>query len=114
MVSYARRDTGEKGTFLRKSAGEDVKPFCSRSQKEMRDRARQRMRSSIATIPIARLISGKVAAFRLVRRGGVRKKIEETANIKILGSPYEKEEYHGKCLACGRETDTVVYAARAM
>src|SRR5690606_26511329 len=34
VVSYARRDTGEKGTFLRKSAGEDVEALLLKISKE--------------------------------------------------------------------------------
>ncbi len=114
VVSYARRDTGEKGTVLRKSVGEDVEALLHKIALDMRERARQRMESSITTIDSLENVPDKWLRFGWCGTEECGKKIEETADIKILGSPYTKEEFHGKCLACGKETDTVVYAARAM
>ena len=42
------------------------------------------------------------------------KAIEEKTGLKILGTPYIHEEFHGKCAGCGKDTDIVVYSARAM
>ena len=41
-------------------------------------------------------------------------KFEDDNDIKILGTPYIPEEYKGKCIICGKETDTPAYAARTM
>jgi len=32
----------------------------------------------------------------------------------MLGSPYNKEDYHGRCIVCGKEVDKPTYAARSM
>ena len=41
-------------------------------------------------------------------------RFEDDNDIKILGTPYLHEEYNGKCIVCGKETDTPAYAARTM
>lgn len=38
--------------------------------------------------------------------------IEEKLDMKTLGAPVEKEKFKGKCGACGKDTDIVVYMAR--
>jgi len=41
-------------------------------------------------------------------------KFEDTTGFKVLGRPYHKEEFKGKCIVCGKETDTPAYAAHTM
>ena len=42
------------------------------------------------------------------------RKFEERTGLKMLGSPYNKEEYHGKCIVCGKAVERPTYAARSM
>ena len=41
-------------------------------------------------------------------------RFEERTGLKMLGTPYLKEEYRGRCVVCGREVDRAAYAARSM
>jgi len=114
VVSYARRDISEKGTFSRKNVAESVSTLLAVISDDMRDKARERMDSSITTIDSLDNIPEKWLRFGWCGTEECGKEIEEAADIKILGSPYDKEEFDGKCLACGKDTNIVVYAARAM
>ncbi len=114
VVSFARRDTGEKGTMLRSNIAKDVEAMLLKISKDMRAKAQQLMDSSVTTIESLDNIPKKWVRFGWCGSEECGQKIEETADIKILGTPYSGEKFHGKCLACGQETDIVVYAARAM
>jgi len=39
---------------------------------------------------------------------------EERTGLKLLGTPYQKEDYQGKCLVCGKPVDRPTYASRSM
>ncbi len=38
--------------------------------------------------------------------------MEDATGLSTLGTPVPEESIRGTCVACGAETDTVVYAAR--
>jgi len=40
--------------------------------------------------------------------------LEQKTELKLLGTPYVHEEFHGKCIVCGKDTDTVAYASKSM
>jgi prolyl-tRNA synthetase len=114
VVSFARRDDGTKGTFPRAELVGEVNTLLSKISATMLEKAQTKMFSSITTIDSLNDLPEKWLRFGWCGGEECGHKIEEKAEIKILGSPYNKEEFHGKCLACGQETDIVVYAARAM
>ncbi len=116
MVAYARRDDGRKGGFARPEVAAEVRSMLDLIAKDMRAKAQRFMDESVVTVESLDLdeVSEKWLRFGWCGEQGCGRKIEERTELKILGSPYVKEEFRGKCLGCGQETDTVVYAARAM
>ena len=114
VVSFARRDTGGKGTFKRDQAAQEVRSLLSLISTDMRKKATDAMRSSIITVDTLEKIPEKILRFGWCGAEDCGRKIEATTELKILGTPYIQEEFHGKCLGCGKDTGTVVYAARAM
>jgi prolyl-tRNA synthetase len=116
VVAYARRDDGKKGSFDRTQVVEGVRTMLEQIARDMRSKARQFMDSSIITVEDLdfREVPEKWLRFGWCGEQECGKKVEERTELKILGSPYSKEEFQGKCLGCGKETDKVVYAARAM
>ena len=115
-VAYARRDDGKKGSFSRPGVVDEVRSMLDQIATDMRAKAQKFMEGSIVTVDHLDLkeIPEKWLRFGWCGEQECGRKIEEKTELKILGSPYTKEEFHGKCLGCGKETDTVVYAARAM
>lgn len=114
VVAFARRDTGEKGSLPRGDVADKVKGILASIALDMRTKAQKRMDESITTIHSMENVPEKWVRFGWCGSEECGRKVEETTELKILGTPYTKEEFHGKCLGCGKETDTVVYAARAM
>jgi len=116
VVSYARRDDGRKGSFDRSKVVDEVRSMLDLIAKDMRARAQKFLDGSIMDVDNMdfKEVPEKWLRFGWCGEQECGRKIEERTELKILGTPYVKEEFHGKCLCCGKETDTVVYAARAM
>jgi prolyl-tRNA synthetase len=116
VVAYARRDDGKKGSFARSDVVPEVRAMLDTIAVDMRAKAQKFLDESIITVESLDLkeIPEKWLRFGWCGEQECGRKIEERTELKILGSPYNKEEFHGKCLGCGKDTDTVVYARRAM
>jgi len=116
VVAYARRDDGKKGSFARADAVAGARDMLDQIALDMRSKAQKFMDDSIITVDSLELkeVPEKWLRFGWCGEQECGRRIEERTELKILGSPYAKEEFHGKCLGCGKDTDTVVYAARAM
>jgi prolyl-tRNA synthetase len=116
VVAYARRDDGKKGSFPRAEVASGVRTTLESIEADMRAKAQAFMDASIISVDSLEFkeVPEKWLRFGWCGELECGKKVEERTELKILGTPYVKEEFHGKCLGCGKETDTVVYAARAM
>jgi prolyl-tRNA synthetase len=114
VVAFARRNDGQKGPFTRAAAADEVKASLAQIAQDMRAKATEFMKSNIITVESLDSVPEKMLRFGWCGDEECGKRIEEKSELKILGSPYAKEEFHGKCIGCGKDTDMVVYAARAM
>ena len=81
---------------------------------EMLESAQKRMKESYVTITSLDNIPGKTIRFGWCGDEACGHAVEQKTELKLLGTPYEHEEFHGKCIGCGKETDTVAYASKAM
>jgi prolyl-tRNA synthetase len=113
-VCFAVRHDGSKGSFLRASAVDDVRAKLLRIMEEMNQSAWKRLSTAVATIESLQDPPKKILRFGWCGSEECGREIETRTELKILGTPYQKEEFHGKCLVCGKETDKATYAARAM
>jgi prolyl-tRNA synthetase len=116
VVAFARRDDGKKGSFERANLIDGIRSTLDQIAKDMRSKATEFMDRSIISIDNLEFkeVPEKWLRFGWCGEQECGKKVEERTELKILGTPYIKEEFHGKCIGCGKDTDTVVYAARAM
>jgi len=114
VVTYSRRDLGERGSFAREDLVDSVRSLLEEVAVELRRRAKEKMETSVETIESLDDIPKKILRMGWCGSEECGRKIEETTELSILGTPYTSEEYEGRCVACGKETKTVVYAARAM
>jgi prolyl-tRNA synthetase len=116
VVAFARRDDGKKGSFPRADVLGEVRSTLDKIAVDMRVKAKSFMDTSIMSVDSLEFkeVPEKWLRFGWCGEQECGKTVEERTELKILGTPYAKEEFHGKCLGCGKETDNVVYAARAM
>ena len=115
VVSFFRRDTAEKGTISVENLIPGVQLILDDISDNMFNRAneiqKQRMQDidSMENIP-----EDKILRFGWCGCDECGHKFEDTTGFKILGRPYFKEEFKGKCIVCGKDTDTPAYAAHTM
>ena len=116
VVTFARRDTGEKGTISVDSIGEGVKLVLNMISSSLLEKAKKSQMSKLQDIDsLSDIPEGKVLRFGWCGCEECGHKFEDTYELKILGNPYGRsEKFTGKCIICGKETDRAVLAARTM
>jgi prolyl-tRNA synthetase len=113
-VCFAVRNDGVKGSFLRATAIDDVRSKLQEIMKVMNENAWKRLSTAVATIDTLENPPKKILRFGWCGEEPCGREIETRTELKILGTPYIKEEFHARCVVCGKETDKPTYAARAM
>ncbi|NLL95373.1 MAG: proline--tRNA ligase [Thermoplasmatales archaeon] len=114
VVTFARRDTGEKGTMAADSVVGGVELLMEAISESMREKAWEFQRASVVDIADMGDLPESIVRFGWCGSEGCGLEFEETTELKMLGTPYPGEEYDGKCLVCGKPTKTAAYAARTM
>ena len=121
VVTFARRDTGEKGTIDAGTLVAGVKLILDDIMESMNEKAWKFQREAITDLKTIDDIpkDEEDTKLRIYRFGWCGcpecgHKFEDDNDIKILGTPYIPEDYKGKCIICGKETTAPAYAARTM
>jgi prolyl-tRNA synthetase, family I len=115
VVTFARRDNGEKGTIDLQSVGSGAELILDMISSSMLEKAKDIQMShvhdadSLTDIPEDKII--RLGWCGCEECGH---KFEEATELKILGVTYLPEEYKGKCIICGKSVDKPTYAARTM
>jgi prolyl-tRNA synthetase len=113
-VSYAVRFDGTKGTFPRGGSIEPVRSLLAKISVDMMASAHKRMETAVADIDNLDNLPKKMLRFGWCGAEDCGQAIETKTELTLLGTPYSKEVFHGKCIMCGKQTDIVAYAARSM
>ena len=116
VVTFARRDTGEKGTMDLSTVAEGAKLVLRTIAESMLAKATEIQQShsqeidSMDEVPDAKIL--KLGWCGCEECGHA---FEDKFDIKILGHPFRKtEDYKGKCIVCGKPADKYVLAAHTM
>jgi prolyl-tRNA synthetase len=113
-VAYARRDTGGKGALDRSAIVPQVHEVLRAIAVDMRARAATASGAAIQDLDSLDRVPEKVVRFGWCGEEECGHRFEERTGLKMLGTPYLKEGYRGRCVVCGREVDRAAYAARSM
>lgn len=115
----ARRDTGDKSTVSLKEVAAQVPDLLDTIQEEMLDRAKQHLEDHISEASsleeLVKILDEK-GGFVKAPWGGTEldeKKIQEKTKATIRVVSEDKLSVPQPCIFTGKETDTVVYFARA-
>jgi len=118
VVTFARRDNGEKGTMAMDSLVQGVSLILDVIAQNMLDKATKYQQDFVKEISTLKGLEsvpdGQILKFGWCGSPDCGHKFEEKYDMKILGSPYIKENWAGKCIECGKEGAKPVYAARTM
>ena len=115
VVSFCRRDTGEKGTISSDSVEPGVKMLLDVISESMLAKAEEVQKSRVQDIDsLEGIPEDKILRFGWCGSAECGHKFEDEHGFKILGTPYVPEPFHGRCIICGAETDKPAYAAHTM
>ena len=116
VVTFARRDTGEKGTIDLDSVGQGVEMILKMISSSLLEKAKAVQMSKLQEIgSVENIPEGRILKFGWCGCEECGHKFEDANDLKILGTPYPREEgYSGKCIICGKETKQYTLAARTM
>ncbi len=115
VVSFYRRDTGEKGVVVLENLILGIQMVLDDISDTMFARANEIQKQRTQDIDsLENIPEDKILRFGWCGCDECGHKFEDTTGFKILGKPYHREEFRGKCIMCGRETDTPAYAAHTM
>jgi prolyl-tRNA synthetase len=114
VVTFARRDTGQKKEVERENLILRIKETLGEIADNLEKRAYELLKENII---LATSLEEAKDANGIVRIGWCGEEscgleMEESTDMKVLGTPVEKEEFNGQCLICGKPTEIVAYMAK--
>ncbi len=113
-VTFVRRDNGAKSLHDRAKAVDEAKAMLARITSEMLSGAQTVMEDGTVTLSSLESLPEKVIRTGWCGSEECGREIEARSNRNILGTPVEDEHFSGKCIICGKHTDSPVYLANAM
>ncbi|MBP6021222.1 MAG: proline--tRNA ligase [Candidatus Methanomethylophilaceae archaeon] len=116
VVTFVRRDNGEKGTIDADSVAEGSKLMLRLIADSMLAKAKQIQESHIQDISSADNVpEDKILRFGWCGSPECGHAFEDKFDIKLLGHAYRPESaFSGKCIVCGKHADKQVLAAHTM
>lgn len=113
-VTLVRRDTGDKKLIGHEDLIQEIKREFDEMQEEMYEMSRKMLEDNIEEVSdISEITEEKVYKIGWCGEHSCGEEIEETTDRSILGTLYDGEEYSGRCIMCGKETDKVVYLCKS-
>ena len=115
VVTFARRDNGEKGTIDLQSVGSGAGLILDMISRSMLEKAKDIQMSHVHDADsLTNIPEDKIIRLGWCGCEECGHKFEETTELKMLGTTYLSEEYKGKCIICGKPVNKPTYAARTM
>ena len=114
VVTFSRRDQGIRGTFRREELSDRVRSLLGEVSDELRKKAEAQLETAVETIESLDDFPKKILRMGWCGSEECGREIEVTTDLNLLGTPYNSENYTGRCIVCGKETSQVVYVAWAM
>jgi prolyl-tRNA synthetase len=114
VVTFARRDTGQKEEVDRNDLISQVNEILKAISSNLWEKASQIINESIISatnIEEARDFAG-IVKVGWCGEEGCGLEIEESTEMKVLGTPAVKEDFNGQCVICSKPTEIVAYLAK--
>jgi prolyl-tRNA synthetase len=114
VITFARRDSKEKKEVERDKLVESVGSTLDEISNNLWESALKILSESTITANTPDEITETADIVRVgwCEREDCGLQIEEMTQMKVLGTPIEKEEFSGGCFVCGAPTETVAYLSK--
>ncbi|MDR3283379.1 MAG: proline--tRNA ligase [Candidatus Methanoplasma sp.] len=114
VVTFARRDNGEKGTMDASSVPAGVDLVLNSISESLLCKAEKIQQSHIQDIEsLDDIPEDKILRFGWCGCEECGHKFEDARDLKILGTPFRPEKFDGSCIICGKPAKPA-FAARTM
>ena len=118
VVTFARRDNGQKGTLGMDSLVSGTKLILDQISADMLAAAKERQNGFIDELTtmdgLDSIADGRIVKICWCGNPECGHKFEDKYDIKILGTPFKPENITGKCIVCGKDGSKPAYAARTL
>ncbi len=111
-VTAVRPDTGEKATVPKVDLAAGLSKILDRMQADLLEKSQQALEEGITIASDYSEAGRAITRFGWCGEEACGHEMEDATGLSTLGTPVPEESIRGTCVACGAETDTVVYAAR--
>jgi prolyl-tRNA synthetase len=112
VVTFARRDTGEKVPVPEADMLPKTKELLSSIQDALYAKAREVLSTSINEITDISQVKAGINVMGWCGEEECGKKIEQATEMAVLGEPVELEPLDRNCIICGKPTKKTIYVAR--
>lgn len=116
MVTYVRRDTGEKGTISVGDLADGVKLVMKMISQSMYEKAaveRKKFIREMDSMDVDSIPDGNIISLGWCGNPECGHRFEDKYDMKILGTVYRPDKWKGRCIVCGKEGKHA-YAARTL
>jgi len=113
-VTAVRRDTGEKFKISIPVLGRKLSSVLADISLSILEKAKDEVSRMEFEVDSPENIRDGYNRMHWCGEEGCGRKIEERSGASLLGTPVGEEAAHGKCVICGRDSDTVAIVARTM
>ena len=114
VVTFARRDNGEKTLIERERVTDEARETLARIAADMLERAQKTMDADTVAVDSLENLPEKFIRAGWCGDEDCGHSIENRTDRNIIGTPVDDEGFDGACVVCGKPTRTSVYIARAM
>lgn len=114
LITFARRNDGEKGTFPSIDATNQVQLILDSISESLYRVAWEKQRSAVQDVDSLENPPEKILRFGWCGGEDCGHHVEDHFDLTLLGTPYTNEGFDGKCIVCGKATRVAGYAARSM
>ncbi|MFW6040690.1 MAG: proline--tRNA ligase [Thermoplasmatota archaeon] len=112
-ITMVRRDTGEKSTIKFEELIMEIESIFETIQKDMYRKANEFLQENIVDASdYSEINQEKVYRIGWCGSYACGEDIEINTDRDILGTLYKREDYSGKCICCGKGTDTAAYLCK--
>ena len=114
VVTFARRDNGEKTLIERERVTDEARETLARIAADMLERAQKTMDADTVAVDSLENLPEKFIRAGWCGGEDCGHSIENRTDRNMIGTPVDDEGFDGACVVCGKPTRTSVYIARAM
>ena len=112
VITFSQRKKDGKFTVKKEELVKSVREALDKIQDDLYAEAGKKLRDSIIYIDDLNDAGYAINSMHWCGEASCGDRIEEATDMNVLGIPQDVDGKTGKCIACGKETDVIIYTAK--